>query len=360
MSRKSVPALKSSFFSLFLLTSVVIIGFIVVLFNSKTRLTTKSGASAPTTVTVASLNDIISILPSYTIGQIVTINVPGSLYKQIYTSGAATFCAQVRWCTGPYDARFVASQNIFSSVTYINSPSNTLVTANYYYLPDGRGKAQISLLGCTLSGRNCSSGERTYFQSLINSAVTQAFNAYYQYVDILAISNDSSNLSIVFKVKTLPPTPCGGHGQACCATNPRCVLSGDVCNTSGLCVASGPTPIPCVDSVPPARPGYITKTGSNPYSFSWGISGCSSNPKKYFFRRYNSATPSGTEPNCNAGDTTSGSCWRTNTSISNVPIDFSNTSCMYYGTDLGCNVYVWAKDANNRVSQYSSQTVYKP
>lgn len=325
---------RESFFTGLVILSFASLGLMVTFLNSQKRVTTKSGAAPVTNVTLRSLDQIPGLAQEIGIGGTFTVLIPALLYKQIYIGGADIFCRRVGWCTGPFDAKFVANQNIWSSGNYIlQSGARVPLTANYYFYASNN-MAKITLSACTVDNRACTVTAKSRIQGLLDRASAAAFNFYYQYVDILAISNDPYYLTIIFRVKAVPyPTSAP--------------------------ITSTPTPL-CADTTPPFPPGRIVRTGENPYNFIWGVSGCIDNPKKYFFRRYNGSKPSGTEPDCPISDTTSGSCWRMNTSISNISIDFNNSTCAYFGTDKGCYVYVWAKDASNNISSPAFDIIYQP
>lgn len=323
---------------IFLLLSVILIGAIATFFESGKKITTRSGAATPTTVTLSSLSQIPGLAQTAGAGNTFTVIIPAWLYKQIYVTGAGYFCSNVRWCTNPYDAKFGAAQNIWSSATYITKTGKITLSANYYFFASG-GKAQITLMGCTFSTRACTTTEKNYSQNLLNKVLMSAYNAYSQYVDVMAISNDTANLTIIFTAKALPMS-----------ITPMSTITPKPVSIAPMT----PTPTQCIDKVPPFAPYGITYSlTTTGYKFSWGISGCASNPKKYLFRRYTaSPAPSGNEANCT--NTTSGSCWTPYTYVEKIPIDFNNSACFYSdGIHKACYVYVWAKDANNNISSAS-------
>lgn len=325
MSKKSSATSKNSFFMIFLLLSVVIIGVIVIFFQSGSKITTRSRAATSKTKVVSSLNQIPGVIKTVKPEETMILLIDPSIYRTIYEKVAKVFCDRTRKCTGPYVAKYIASQRIGSSMTYIFDSGQQVNLDISYYFYAYKGSAGVTSVNCTVNNKPCPEDDkRLIMTSLFRDVILRFLEGYD--LELIAINNDTSYLYITFKVKALPI----------------------------------PTPTPCADSVPPASPGNISHSGTNPYNFRWGASGCTNIPKAYFFRRYNGSIPSGSEPNCPAGNTTSGSCWRKDLSISNIAIDFNNNGCIDSGTKRACYVFVWAKNTNNQVSRTTEYIVNQP
>jgi len=207
---------RGSLFSLpFLALLVLVIGLLVVFFNSSEKILFKPKAKGTPKLTISSIDQLQSYVLGIPAGSNFEIEVPAATYSLIFTNAVQAYCNVSRKCGIPISASLVGQQDIASTIGYGTAAPRIPIIIHYYFSV-ANAKIQANITSCVYSTRACKNVEENSIQTIMNQILDQTFNKYSQYMEPVMIKVYPDSIKAIFMSKVpLPIDPGNFNFNSC-------------------------------------------------------------------------------------------------------------------------------------------------